>query len=819
MSDITVKINGKECQATEGEFILNVARRENIFIPAICYLNQCSPTLACRLCIVEADGKRVYSCNAKVKDGMEVTSDSEEIAQERKSIMQVYDVNHPLQCGVCDKSGECELQNYTLYMGVDEQQYSIQDIHRPAKEWGVMKYDPGLCIVCEKCVTVCKDMIGSSALSTVKRGGNAVDKTLKSTMPKDAYAMWNKLQKSLIGYNKDNCIDCGECIAVCPVGALTSSDFQYKSNAWELKRIPAANPHSSDCSLIYYEVKHGGVDSNGEEKIYRVTNDPHYTSLNGAARFGYDFENRVSKKDKASFDKVINFIKNEADTIKFNSYITNEEALILQKIKEAYNLKLVNADAYAYQNFLNEYSSTSGKALYSGDLKTIKNSNFVVSMGTALRYSSPNSSFAFNNALTMNKGAGIYFHPINDKMVNGYSKNIIQINHKVGVEESILYLLIDLFADKDTLPKEIVDYLEKFHSKATKTVVETIKEKVVEKKIDPKTGEEKEVTKLVPKKVEKEVEYIKNSLLETIGANDDFDDLLEKYLAKKDSFSLVVGSDLYTHPRAKNIARLLGIFDRYSNFSVVIIPSSTNTLGVSQICSLDKDKGDKVLGYNLKGDCTISALGDGDLDMPALNQQEGTFTSMDKRVVPTNVAIKFNGYCLNDIANALGIESEYTIDYTTQLPTKKGYQPLEFDLLPNFFDNGGNELRGYLLQVNDEELEASDEVEEIAKVEEIEGDIAYKSNPINQFNYFTNKAHELKSEGGVYLSQTKADELGVKEGDMVSVEFDEGTLEVKVIIDGQIDGSIVYLPTFDKNLITCKVFKNGERFAKVSIKV
>lgn len=80
MSDITVKIDGKECRASEGEFILNVARRENIFIPAICYLNQCSPTLACRLCIVEADGKRVYSCNAKVKDGMEVTSESDEIA-------------------------------------------------------------------------------------------------------------------------------------------------------------------------------------------------------------------------------------------------------------------------------------------------------------------------------------------------------------------------------------------------------------------------------------------------------------------------------------------------------------------------------------------------------------------------------------------------------------------------------------------------------------------------------------------------------------------------------------------------------------------
>ncbi len=345
MSEITIKINGIECKTEEGEYILNVARANDIFIPAICYLNQCSPTLACRLCIVDANGKRVYSCNTKAKEGMEIVTDSEEIAEERKSIMQVYDVNHPLQCGVCDKSGECELQNYTLYMNLDEQNYSIADCDRSAKEWGVMKYDPALCIVCEKCVTVCKDMIGSSALKTVKRGGALLDKSYKTTMPKDAYAMWNKLQKSLIGYDESSCIDCGECIAVCPVGAMASSDFQYTSNAWELKRIPASNPHSSDCSLIYYEVKHGGINSSVEEKLYRVTNDSHYTSLNGAARFGYDFENRVAGKDKASFEKVVDFIKNRADTIIFNSFITNEEALVLQKVKEKYNLKLVNDDA------------------------------------------------------------------------------------------------------------------------------------------------------------------------------------------------------------------------------------------------------------------------------------------------------------------------------------------------------------------------------------------------------------------------------------------------------------------------------------------
>ena len=196
MSIVNIKIDGKEFAVKEGEYILNAARANDIFIPAICYLTRCSPTLACRICLVEADGKQVYACNAKVKEGMEVTVDTPNILEERRAIMEVYDVNHPLQCGVCDKSGECELQNYTLELGVDSQSYMIQDTKRDNINWSsVLHYDAGLCIVCERCTTVCKDMIGDAAITTVKRGGEPLDKAVKETMPKDAYSMWNKLQK------------------------------------------------------------------------------------------------------------------------------------------------------------------------------------------------------------------------------------------------------------------------------------------------------------------------------------------------------------------------------------------------------------------------------------------------------------------------------------------------------------------------------------------------------------------------------------------------------------------------------------------------
>ncbi len=774
MSDITVKIDGIDYKAKEGEFLLNIARREGVFIPALCYQTGCSPTLACRLCIVEADGKRVYACNAKAKDGMDITTNSEEIAIERKSIMQVYDVNHPLECGVCDQSGECELQDYTLYMNVNEQKFATPDTFRPIRDWGLMKYDASLCIVCEKCVTVCKDMIGDSVLKTVPRGGDPLDKELKSTMPKDAYAMWNKLQKSIIGTVKEDnsldCQDCGECIAVCPVGALISSDFQYTANAWELKKVPASNPHSSDCSLIYYNIKHGD-SKNYDEKIFRVTNDAHYTPLHGGARFGFDFENKVVGKDKANFEKAVSFLSNEADTIKFSSFITNEEAKILQTLKEKFDLKLVNDDAYAYQQFLNNYAKTSGKNLYSGDIKSIQASNFVICVGTQVRYDAPNVGFAINNALTMNKGAGLYFHPVEDSVVDSFAKNLMTIVHKSGAQEQILAFVLDYFSKIDglsekELPKKISDVISKYDKSA-------------------------------------------------INLPDDFDAKMTKMLAKKDTFSLVVGEDLYKHKDSENIAKLVGLIDRYTNISVVIIPSKTNTLGVSLICDLDEKAGSKVLAYNSEGDFVLSSLGDGDLDMPALNQQEGTFTSINKRVVPTNAALAYGGYILNDLANACGVKSNLTIDYTTKLPREKGYQIAHFDQLPNFIDNSGNEIRGYLLNVKETKVE--DKLSKLAKVELLDGEVVYLSNPINQFSEFTNKAHQLKTTGALYVSESYAEEKGLSADDKVEVKNDNGAIQTRVEIDTQLKGNIPYLPTFDKSL-DAKALFCGSRFTTVTIR-
>jgi len=797
MSTVNIKIDGKELTVKEGEYILNAARANNVFIPAICYLTRCSPTLACRLCLVEADGKQVYACNAKVKEGMEITVDTPNILEERRAIMEVYDVNHPLQCGVCDKSGECELQNYTLEIGVDSQSYMIPDTKREVKNWSsVLHYDAGLCIVCERCTTVCKDMIGDAALTTTKRGGEGLDKGLKESMPKDAYAMWNKLQKSVIapsnGTEYTNCSDCGECAAVCPVGALVSRDFQYKSNAWDLKRIPAVSAHSSDGFQIYYEVKPASIE-NRNEKIFRVTNEWNYVSLDGAARFGYDFENADVSKDRAAFDKALDAFR-KAKTVRFNSVITNEEALMLQTLKEKMGLKLYNPEVRAFQKFLGYYQKASGNRFWTTDNDAImKKSDFVIALGSALRNDAPGMKYAFNNVQKMNKGAGLYFHPVGDTLIPTFGKSVECFTHKPGLEEAALYLVLDLFADKEKLPEEVKTYLSGFKSTETKTVKERVMKDVTETVVDEETGESKEVTKKVPEMVEKEITVEKNGLVDLLGGDSStFTDTFEKMMKKKESFSMMIGEDFYYHEKAENLAKLIALIEETSEIDVVMAPPKANALGVALICELDDESEGYTIGYNEIGDFRLSALGDGDLDMPALNQQEGTFTNISKRVVPTNAAVEYGGYELNDLVSELIEEGErLTIDWTEKLPVSKGFQAVGFDMLPNRYNNDGTEDRGYLLKTSSRKVKTPS-VEKFDESAALEGEIVYRCNPARQFSDFSDKAHEIFEPFGLYASVEKAESLGER----VEVIFEKGSIVVDVIADEKMTGDITKLSDF-----------------------
>lgn len=720
---INLTIDAQKVTAEKGESILTAARKHGLYIPTMCHLTKTTPIASCRLCEVEVEGNDgfVLSCNTPVIEGIVVNTHTDELYTERQNIMKMYNVNHPLQCGVCDKSGECDLQNKTLEFDVADQGFAVRDQSRKKKVWGVLSYDPHLCIMCERCAVVCNEVVGSMALY-IKPGG----------------------YKSVIDNHFSACIECGECIDVCPVGAMASTDYKYTTNAWEVKQVPSSCAHCSSACNLKYDVKHTSISNTGDS-IYRVKNDIEIESLCGAGRFGYDYENKA-EKDELAFVKTIEEFR-QAKSIIFNSMITNEEAMILQKLKEQHGYKLVNKEARKFQSFLSNFASTSGKKLYSGDLKTIENCDFAITIGSAVAADNPMIRFSLNIAQNKRNAFITYMHPQVDEAL----RNVISqfIKYEVGSEEGLVAMIADLVVNEEGREK----YTTFFDSLDSGYICG-----------ESSVGEE------------------------------EFGHMYQKLRRHKKPV-LVIGADLYNHPRAKNIAKILGVVAKYSEFEIVMIPPETNALGVALICDLDEATEGKTIGYNVTADYTLSSLGEGDLDMPALNQQEGTFTSIDKKVVPLNVAVAFNGYELNDIANALGVKAKNTIEYTSELPVASGYKEIAFDDLENsstLFEV----IRGYRVDNLDATVEES--IEEIADIGEYNGTIIYRCNfPESQFNPYTDKAHQIKGDLVLLGSKQFATAAKIKSGAMVRFEMDGKTYERKFKVSKDLKGTLAYNPVFD----------------------
>ncbi len=744
VTTVELEINGKKVEAFKDETILQVARRHGIYIPTMCYLSKVKPIASCRMCVVDIEGMDdpVLSCQERVVGGIKVTTDSESLYTYRQNIMKLYDVNHPLECGVCPKSGECDLQNKTLEFNVNQQDFSAKDRYRPLEKWGNISYDPHLCILCERCVRVSNEIVGDEALQIEPGGYNS----------------------KIVNLKKDDLnVDWGECAAVCPVGALTDTHFKSTTNPWELTKIPAACVHSSFAHFIYYEVKPSGWDN--REKIYRVRNVSEYDTMSGVCRYGFDFENCGSNSE-ADLQRATEAFR-KADTIRFSSMITNEEALILQRLKEHSGYRLVNEEARNYQKFLQTFGSASGSTLYRGVANEVNRKDFIVTIGTRIADDTPALKFKMNEASKRGSAEVIYLHPLEDESV----KTIVTqfVKYEAGSEESVLALLAKAFV------KNAPSALEKF--------LEGLDEGYIS--AESNVGEE-EISRIV-----------------------------QKSKCKKD-FVLIAGSDLYAHPQAENIAKILGIIERYSDFEVILVPPSVNTLGVALICDLDDEAGSYTIGYNEPGDFVLSALEDaGDVNMPALNQQEGTFTTINKSVVPTHVALPFDGFCLNDIANELGLKRRYTINYTAELPVEKGYRAEVFDHLPAYFDKDGREIRGYSLVTED-----SDEMalpEEIAELESFDGTVVYTCNPNAQKNVFTNICENLPRNENLRGSPQFATAAKIADGAQVTIEIEGEMVEKRFQVDENLKGTIALMPNFDLGFDGQK-WSAKYRFNKAKIK-
>ncbi len=281
MADVTFTVDGITLTAPAGTLLIEACRAAGIAIPQFCYYPGLSLQAACRMCLVRLEKvpKLQTACTTPVAAGMIVTTESPEIIQARKGTIELLLGNHPLDCPVCDAGGECELQDMTFKYGAGESLYTEAKQHREEQQWSpVVFFDRPRCILCYRCVRMCGEGMDVWALGVENRGVTSV-----------------------IVPNKEDhleCEECGMCIDVCPVGALTSGAYRYKTRPWEMNHVSTVCTHCGDGCKTTLGVR--SVNSGSE--ILRGDNRDK-SGINGdflciKGRYGFDFANHSARLTK-----------------------------------------------------------------------------------------------------------------------------------------------------------------------------------------------------------------------------------------------------------------------------------------------------------------------------------------------------------------------------------------------------------------------------------------------------------------------------------------------------------------------------------------
>ena len=333
---ITFTLNGQKLTVPHGTLVIEAAKQASIEIPSFCYYPGLALQAACRMCLVEIEKqkKMATACTLVAEEGMVVLADTPAVHKARKDMLEYVLTNHPLDCPVCDKGGECELQDMTYTYGVDFGRFIEEKLHYPEEKWSpVVYYDAPRCILCFRCVRVCDEGMDVKALGVSARGVHSV------IIPNN--------------YGQLACEECGMCIDICPVGALTSGTYRYQTRPWEMKYFGTVCGHCSNGCKTTLSIRNN--------EILRANNRDH-SGINGEflcvkGRYAHDFTyhaerirqplvRRNGKLEPASWEDAIEEVvrrlkqvhdKHGATAIGVigSNHTTNEENYLLNRFARA----------------------------------------------------------------------------------------------------------------------------------------------------------------------------------------------------------------------------------------------------------------------------------------------------------------------------------------------------------------------------------------------------------------------------------------------------------------------------------------------------
>ncbi|MGA8579730.1 MAG: molybdopterin-dependent oxidoreductase [Bryobacteraceae bacterium] len=356
---VKLTIDCHEVQAPAGTLVIDAAKLAGIEIPAFCYYEGLTLQAACRMCLVEVEKmpKLMTACTLPVAEGMVVRTETPQVAAARKYMLEFLLSNHPLDCPVCDKGGECELQDMVFRYGAGVSRYTETKVHTPEKQYSpVVFFDAPRCILCYRCVRICNEGMGVNALGVVQRG------VVSEIAPNHGDHL--------------ECDECGACIDICPVGALTSGIYRYQTRPWEMTHVGTICTHCSDGCKTTLGTRN--------DRIIRGNNRDR-SGINGEflcikGRYGFDFYDHPDrlqaplvridgKLEEVSWSQALATVAEKfkqtigagAFGIVGSNHTTNEENYYLQKFARAV-LGTNNIDHHRTGDVVTLLDALSGKS-------------------------------------------------------------------------------------------------------------------------------------------------------------------------------------------------------------------------------------------------------------------------------------------------------------------------------------------------------------------------------------------------------------------------------------------------------------------------
>jgi len=381
---IRLTIDGIEVEVGKGRTILEAAQSAGIRIPTLCHDRRLSSLGACSICLVQqrGDPELLPACFTPAKNGMEVITQSPEIIEARRLQLQLILLNHPMICPWCEKEGECVLQNLVYEYGVQDTRLSWEKVSFPVDDASpLLQRDGNKCILCGRCVRICDEVQGVGELSFTQRG-------IQTLIDTDFH-------------RPIHCEFCGQCLDTCPVGAITSECFDYKTKAWELKETTTPC-HYCGCGCLL-------IIGSKEGEIKRVFSDPDMGPNDGnlcvRGRFGWDFVDsserlkspllRVNGSLKeVSWDQAVGFVAQELERIKdqygsesigalASGRLTNEEYYLLKKLFKEFigTSRIDHEEGRAYRGLTQGLVKTLGSASSTNSISEIRKADCILVVG------------------------------------------------------------------------------------------------------------------------------------------------------------------------------------------------------------------------------------------------------------------------------------------------------------------------------------------------------------------------------------------------------------------------------------------------------